>query len=147
MDRTEAVITHFFNLLTNDNTLKSLMGGSVRLYHDDCPPETDFPYIIHRVEWRNVSDYSPKRLGTYIMDIYTNSLSTESMLDIKERICSILNNLTFSPGEVDSATIWIDSDRPIIEPEFSVKHYNILFNLKVVKLADVVGTINRMDTY
>jgi len=146
LDPQASLITYIYNLLTTDATLISNMGGTVRLSLTWAPPDCAFPYLVHRIDLSNVSDYSPIRRGTYYLDIWSNSPSTSECLTIRKRLMELLDNLTFSTTEIDSVAMWRQTDRFVAEESEEIWHYAIQMNMRIRVAADISSELHRMDS-
>lgn len=143
MDIQESLTTAVYNLLTNDSTLKSRMGGTVRLYLTWASPDAVFPYLVHKLDLRPLADWSPQRLGTYIIDIWSDSPSAEEAVDIKERLVQLLDSLDSSTGETSEYWLWWQGDNFVAETAQDIWHYTIMFNVKFLNDAQVGALLKR----
>ena len=130
MDIQESLIGAIYTLLTEDATLKSKMGGSVRLHHVWAPPDSVFPYLVHKLDLRPLADWSPQSKSAYLIDIWSSSPSSEETLDIKERLVELLDGLDSSTDETSTFWLWKQANGFIPEPSEGIWHYAIQFNLK-----------------
>ena len=133
VDIQESLITSIYNTLTSDTTLQGLMGGTVRLYLTWANPDAEFPYLVHRIDMANVTDWSPVRMCTYYLDIWSNSSTAEETLDIRKRIIELIDNLESSTDETTDYHLWIQTDGFIPESEQGIFHYALQFNLRYLR--------------
>ena len=137
MDLQKKLMTQLFTTLTDDATLKAAMGGTVRLYPTWAPPDATFPYLVHRIDF-NVPEWSPERLGTYLIDIWSDSPNADEILAIRAQLIFLVDELYYSAvSEHDGAWFWLQSDMFVPEPEEGIWHYNISWNMKVLKESEV----------
>jgi len=140
LDIQESLITPIYALLTDDATLKSLMGGTVRLYPVTAKPDAVMPYLVHRIDMGNDGDWNPKRRCTYQLDIWSNSPCPEETTDIRQRIMTLVNELDSSTDETTEYYLWIQTDGFIADPAENIFHYTMQFNLKYLR-DDQIGTL------
>lgn len=143
VDIQKALITHIDTLLTSDTALKAAMGGEVRLFLTFAAPDTEFPYLVHRVDMGILGDFSPVARCTYIIDIWSYSPSADEALDIRSEIMRLLDGLTFSTDEASDNWLWIQTDGFIPESTQDIWHYSCQFNLKYIKDAQVGAVLKR----
>lgn len=144
MDLHKRLLTQLYATLTADSTLQSAMGGTVRLYLAGASPDAIFPYLVHRLDLINVTDYSPERRGTYLIDIWSDSPNADEILAIRGQLVSLVDELYYSSvSEHDGAWFWIQSDMFVPEPEPGIWHYNLSFNMKYLREADVSSLLRR----
>lgn len=140
IDIQESLISAIYTRLTTDTTLKSKMGGTVRLYLNWAQPDTPFPYLVHRIDMSNVADWSPQRKCTYYLDIWSYSTTAEECLDIKFRILALIDDYRSSTSETTEYFIWLQTDGFIPESEEDIWHYALQFNLKWLRDSQI-GTL------
>jgi len=126
-----------------DATLQSAMSGTVRLYHIWAKPNTEFPYLVHRIDMGILADWSPQSRCTYYLDIWSHSPGATEILAIRKRIMELLDGLTFSTDETTECFLWIQTDGFIPEVEPGIWHYACQFNLKWLKDAQIGATLKR----
>ena len=142
VDIQESLLTQLYTTLTGDSTLQTAMGGSVSLYPVWAKPDAAFPYLVHRSDLRASSPF-PARLGTYLLDIWSDSPSAEEVLDIRKRVVELLDKLTFNTTEVKNVEIQLQTDGFIPETEQDIFHYSMQFNLSLWRQSETVVIINR----
>ena len=143
MDIQESLLTAIHTLLTADTTLKSKMGGAVRLYPIWAPPDAEFPYLVHRMDLRPMADYSPQFKSTYLIDIWSYSPTAKETLDIRERLMSLLDERNSSTGETSGYWLWRQTDGFIPESSEGIWHYACQFNLKYIEDAKIGVLLRR----
>lgn len=143
MDIQESLLTAIYTLLTGDTTLKSKMGGSVRLYPVWAPPDAEFPYLVHRLDIRPLADWSPQSKSTYLLDIWSHSPSAKETLDIRERLMQLLDGLDSSTAETSEYWLWSQANGFVPESEEGIWHYACMFNLKHLTDAQVGVLLKR----
>lgn len=142
VDTQESLLTYIYGILTADSTLKTAMGGTVRLYPVWAVPDAVFPYLVHRLEMR-ASEPFPVRFGTYLLDIWSNSSIATEIVAIRKRIIELLDELQFNTTEVKNVKIQLQTDGFIPEIEPDIWHYAIQFSLSLWRQSETLIIINR----
>jgi len=140
-DIQEALLTYIYNLLTTDTGLKADMGGTVRLALVWAKPDTEFPYLVHRI------DVGPDAIGhilrraTYYIDIWSDSPNASEVLAIREEIIGLLDELEFDTAsdEATRARFRLQTDSFIPETEDGIWHYAIMFNLRFFRNSEITA--------
>jgi hypothetical protein len=143
VDIQESLLVKLYGVLTDDATLASYMGGTVRLYPVWAPPDATFPYLVHRIDMSRVADWWPIVRCTYLLDIWSYSPSAEEALDIRMRIMSLLDNLESSTDETTEFWLWRQTDGFIPETEENIWHYACQFSLKWLKDSEIGVPLKR----
>jgi len=143
MDIVESLLTAIHTLLTGDSTLKSRMGGTVRLYPVWAPPDAEFPYLVHRIDIRPLADYSPQSKSTYLIDIWSYSPSAKETLDIRERLMELLDGLDSSTTKTSEFWLWKQGDGFVPESTEGIWHYAMILNLKHTNDAQIGVLLKR----
>lgn len=128
LDTQASLLAHIWNLLTEDTTLKSVMGGTVRLALTWAPPDCEFPYLVHRIDIRKEPGAYPIQRATYYLDIWSDSPNADEILLIRKRLIELLDELIFSADDVKGVHIEIVSDGFIPETEQGIFHYATLWD-------------------
>jgi hypothetical protein len=143
MDIQESLLTDVYALLTEDVTLQELMGGVVRLYPVWAPPDAEFPYLVHRIDMRIQTDWSPVSACTYLLDIWSHSPGAREILNIREAIMGLLDGQDSSTDETSDYHVWIQADGFVPEPDEDIWHYACQFNLRWLKDAQIGAVLKR----
>lgn len=139
-DIQQSLLTAIYNRLTTDTTLKSKMGGSVRLYLTWALAEAAFPYLVHRLDMSRIADFSPKYRCTYLVDIWSYSLNANETFAIREQVMNLLDNYKGVTSDGVDFWVWRQTDGLVPETEENIWHYNCQFNLRYVD-EDEVGVL------
>ena len=107
LDIQKSLLTAIYNELTADTTLKSNMGGTVRLYHTWAETDAVFPYLVYRIDMGNVADWCPQRKCTLYLDIWSDSTNADEALDIRKQMCLIDNHHS---NRRNSNLLWLQTD-------------------------------------
>jgi len=143
MDTQKSLTTAIYNLLTGDPTLKSRMGGTVRLYLTWAKPDAPFPYLVHRLDIRKEPGTYVIQKASYYLDIWSDSPNADEALAIRKRLIELLDELVFSTSEVARVHIEIVSDGFIPEPEQGIWHYATLWDWIFRRDAEVASIEGR----
>ncbi len=142
LDTQESLLTYIYGILTADSTLKTAMGGSVRLYPVWAIPDATFPYLVHRIDNR-AGGIFPENNSTYLLDIWSNSPSASEIVAIRKCIIELLDWLNFSTTEVKNCRMDLQTDGFIPEPDEGIWHYAFQFNLKLWRQSETIVIIAR----
>jgi len=131
-----SLMTALYNLLTADNTLKTAMGGTVRLYPVWAKDDAPFPYLVHRIEM-NHEDFNPEVTCAYYIDAWSYSPNATEVISIKNRIIALLDNRDSYTAETSNYHTWIQTETFIPESTAHIWHYAMQFNLKWTNDANI----------
>lgn len=143
MDIAESLMTAIYNRLTTDATLTSRMGGAVRLFPVWAPPDSEFPYLVHRLDITPLADWSPQSQNTYLLDIWSYSPSMKETLDIRERVMQLLDGWQSSTDETSEFWLWKQTDGFVAEDVQDIWHYSCQFNMKHTNDAQIGALLKR----
>lgn len=143
VDIQKSLLTYLHTLLTTDDDLKAAMGGTVRLFPVWAVSDSEFPYLVHRIDMGIGADWSPVARCTYYLDIWSDSPNATEILAIRELIMTLLDGLDFITDETTECYLWIQTDSFIPETEPGIWHYACQFNLKWLKDAQIGATLKR----
>jgi len=142
LDIQESLFTKLYTTLTADATLKTAMGGTVRLYPVWAKTDATFPYLVHRIDMR-VGGIFPESIGTYLLDIWSDSPNASEIVAIRKRIFELLDQLQFNTTEVKNVTIRIQTDGFVPETEEGIWHYTFQFSISLWRYSETVYIISR----
>ncbi len=137
LDVQESLLTSFYTTLTADTTLQTAMGGSVSLYPVWAKPDATFPYLVHRIDMR-AGEIWPERLGSYLLDIWSNSPIATEIVAIRKRIIELLDELLFNTTEVKNVKLELQTDGFVPETEPDIWHYAFLFSISLWRQSEIV---------
>ena len=141
-DIQEALLDYIYARLVADTGLIAAMGGSVRLALAWAKPDTEFPYLVHRIDFGPDTDDSDiMRRSTYYIDIWSDSPNASEVLAIREEIITSLDELEFDTAsdEATRARFRLQTDSFIPETEDGIWHYAIMFNLRFFRDAEITA--------
>ncbi len=144
-----SAITFLYNLMANDNEIKSLMGTPARLYPTWAVKDAVFPYAVYRL----INGANPSRAlynGTFYVDIWTYSNQLETLYEIRNRIITLLDDRKFQADDPVSGAkdvvafrTYLNADRPIPEDTEYVIHQSMEFNVRYDRFREIVNILNR----
>ncbi len=143
VDTQQSLITHIYDTLIADTTLKGVCGGTVRLYPVWAVPDATFPYLVQRADIRAIDDFFPMRRGTLIIDLWSYSPNASEILSIRKRVIEILDQLDFSVTEIGHCRIDLETDGFIPETDENIWHYSLQFGLRFYRTTEVAAIIGR----
>ncbi len=131
LDVQKSLLTYFWNLLTTDPTLKSLMDDDVRCYLVWATPDAEFPYLVHRIDVRREPGTYVIQKATYYLDIWSHSPSADEVLLIRKQIIELLDELVFSTQNDDVGMAHIEtlSNGFVPETEQGIWHYATMWDM------------------
>ena len=142
LDIQESLLTKLYTTLTADTTLQTAMGGTVRLYPVWAKTDATFPYLVHRIDMR-VGGIFPEAIGTYLLDIWSDSPNAAEIVLIRKRIIELLDQVQFNTTEVKNVTIRIQTDGFVPETEEGIWHYTFQFSISLWRYSETVYIISR----
>ena len=128
VDLRRSLIDYFWTLLTEDSTLQSLMGGSVRHYLKPTA-NAALPYLVHRLDPRPEEGTFVVQGATYFLDIWSDSDSAVEITSIRERLIQLLDQLVFNTADVKSVHVEFFADTDVPTDEQGIWHYAMIWEL------------------
>lgn len=147
MDTQSAIRYAVWYRLTQDEELKRLFGGQVRMYPVWAPKDAPLPYIVHRLENDRV-DAAVKN-GRWYLDFWDYNPTAERIYAIAERAielmeCSVLGLVDSGSGYVwvcqavqdaprdllAAARFYLLSDGDVPEDTDGIWHYASTWNIR-----------------
>ena len=141
-DTISSLINAIYNLLTADATLRTAMGGTVRMYPVWAPPDATFPYLVHRID-SGPGGVWAGRASTYYLDIWGNGTDYTEILAIRQRIIGLLDQYQFTTTDVKNTRLELQTDGFIPESDMGIWHYAFQFNLYYWRQAEVLTILAR----
>lgn len=129
VDVRRSLIDYFWDRLTTDSDLQTVMGDTVRCYYPKAEPDATFPYLVHRLPIRAEPGTYVVQRGTYYLDIWSDSDDAAEITNIRERIIQLLDQLSFNTDDVKSVRIELLSDDDVPTDEQGIWHYAMIFEL------------------
>ena len=143
IDTSRSILTYIYNLLTADSSLKSTMGGTVRLYLTWAVPDAEFPYLVQRLDIRPAGDFFPMRIGTLYLDLWSDSPNANEITAMRKRIIELFDELNFSTDEADEVRVSLQTEGFVPEMEDGIWHYATMWNLRYYRKTEVASIIAR----
>lgn len=161
MDTQSAIRYAVWYRLTQDEELKRLFGGQVRMYPVWAPKDAPLPYIVHRLENDRV-DAAVKN-GRWYLDFWDYNVNAERIYAISGRAielmeCSVLGLVDSGSGYVwvcqavqdqpkdllVAARFYLQSDGDVPEDTQNIWHYattwNVRFSLSPAQIERLLQT-------
>lgn len=143
LDTQKSLLTKLWTILTGDTDLKAAMGGTVRCYLTWAKPDTDFPYLVHRIDIGPAEPF-PMRLATYYLDIWSYRPNAfDEITPIRKLIIELLDELEPTTDEIAGGRLWLQTEGFIPESEQGIWHYALQFNLRYYRKSEVAAIIGR----
>lgn len=144
LDIQRSLLTALYTRLTTDDTLVSAMGGTVRLYPVWAEVDAEFPYLVQRIDLREDNkEFFPNQLGTYYVDIWSDSPNANELLDIRKRLIELLDEYQFDTTEAVNCKLWKQTDGFVPETEPDIWHYAMQFNIHFYRKSETSAIISR----
>ena len=147
MDTQSAIRYAVWYRLTQDEELKRLFGGQVRMYPVWAPKDAPLPYIVHRLE-NNRVDAAVKN-GRWYLDFWDYNANAERIYAVSGRAielmeCSVLGLVDSGSGYVwvcqavqeapqdllVAARFFLQSDGDVPEDTAGIWHYASTWNVR-----------------
>ncbi len=129
VDVRRSLINYFWNRFTDDATLKTIMGGTVRCYWRMAKADAVFPYLVHRLPINAEPGAHPIQRATYYLDIWSDSDDGEEITNIRERLIQLLDELDFNTNDIGLAHLAFFSDDDIPTDEQGIWHFAMMWDL------------------
>ena len=129
VDVRRSLINYFWDRLTTDSSLKTIMGDTVRCYWPKAVANAAFPYLVHRLDIRSDPGTYVVQRATYFLDIWSDSVDGAEVTNIRERLVQLLDQLGFSTDDVKSAHIEFLSDTDVPMDEQGIWHHAMIWEL------------------
>lgn len=129
VDVRRSLIDYFWDRLTTDSSLQTIMGATIRCYWEKAVANANFPYLVHRLSIRAEPGTYVVQRATYYLDIWSDSDDAAEITNIRERIVQLLDHLSFNTDDVKSVHIELLSDDDVPTDEQGIWHYAIIFEL------------------
>ena len=142
IDTQTSFLTFIFNLLTADSSLKTFMGGEVRLFPVWAQEDAEFPYLVHRLDIKR-GDIFPLARASYYIDIWADDPNSTAVLNVRKRIIELIDELRFSTNEIANGEIHILGDGFVPETEPDIWHYALQFEIKFYRKSETESILGR----
>lgn len=136
MDLIAELRTEIWNLLTKDDTLKTICKGTTGLYNTWAKKDPDMPYLVHRVQERPLPDGVITDID-YYLDIWDYDSSIARVLDIRSRVVALLDGSVFTFNSGAIARFKYVSGGDIPEDTAGIQHYATQWKIRMDRTADL----------
>lgn len=136
MDLIAELRTEIWHLITQDDALKTLSKGTVRLYNTWADEDSPMPYLVHRTQEKPLPDGVITDID-YYLDIWDYDPSIARTLDIRSRVVALLDGsvLTFNSGAI--ARFFYAGGGDIPEDTAGIQHYATVWKIRMDRTADI----------
>jgi len=140
MDLIAELRTEIWHLLTQDDALKTLCKGTVRLYNTWADKDSPMPYLVHRMQEKPLPDGVITDLD-YYLDIWDYDASMARVLDIRSRVVALLDGemLVMPCGAIARFRYVNGGDIP--EDTKDIQHYATQWKVRVDRTADILAKL------
>ena len=136
MDLIAELRTEIWNLLTKDDTLKTIFKGTTELYNTWAKKDPDMPYLVHRMQEKPLPDGVITDLD-YYLDIWDYSPSMARVLEIRSRVVALLDGEAFVLPSGAIARFRYFSGGDIPEDTERIQHYATQWKVRIDRRADI----------
>jgi hypothetical protein len=126
--------------MVNDATLVGLI--STRIHNVQAPKDEVFPYIVHRLELTR-ADEIVMVSGFWTVDLWDQNTDQSDLLDIKERIITLLDFRSFSTDGSVQMRMKLDMDESVPEEVYNIRHRILRFSVRGDRKQDISNILNR----
>lgn len=134
-----------YDRIVNDSTLQTLLGGTVRLAFENVPPNTEWPFLVMKMDIRK-QWYGFLNVGNLFIDFWHRSTvddpGHETKMDVVERLTTLLNSIVvYCPnGSVRLAyeedfSVPVITQGPHIDPELN--RHAVIFSFRAADKGQV----------
>lgn len=149
MDITGELISAIWHKLTQDEELKQLFKGTVRLYDTWAKQDSPMPYMVHRVQERPLPDGVIAEID-YYLDIWeydrefdgTVYLGKQWLMQIKNQVVALLDGevLVTSPSGAVARFRYF-SGGAIPEETAGIHHFATQWRVRIDRTADILAKL------
>lgn len=136
MDLIAELRTEIWYKLTQDDALKTIYKGAVRLYNTWAAKDSPMPYLVHRMQEKPLPDGVITDLD-YYLDIWDYDASMARVLDIRSRVVALLDGemLVMPCGAIARFRYVNGGDIP--EDTKDIQHYATQWKVRIDRRADI----------
>ena len=101
MDLRQRLVTTLYTQLTTNVALLATCGGAVRMVYGMPPPDTEFPYLTHRLVLETGASWAFAG-GDWYLDLWDHSPNEDRLLEMRQGVINAIDQLLVSSpdGEV-----------------------------------------------
>ena len=136
MDLIAELRTEIWNLLTKDDTLKTICNGTTGLYNTWAKKDPDMPYLVHRMQEKPLPDGVITDLD-YYLDIWDYNTSMARVLEIRSRVVALLDGEAFVLPSGAIARFRYVSGGDVPEDTKDIQHYATQWKVRIDRRADI----------
>ena len=136
MDLIAELRTEIWYKLTQDDALKTICKGAVRLYNTWAAKDSPMPYLVHRMQEKPLPDGVITDLD-YYLDIWDYNPSMARVLEIRNRVVALLDGEAFVLPSGAIARFRYFSGGDIPEDTERIQHYATQWKVRIDRRADI----------
>lgn len=136
MDLIAELRTEIWYKLTQDEALKTICKGAVRLYNTWADKDPAPPYLVHRMQEKPLPDGVITEVD-YYLDIWDYDPSIARTLDIRSRVVALLDGSVFTFNSGAIARFFYVGGGDIPEDTADIQHYATVWKIRMDRTADI----------
>ena len=140
MDLIAELRTEIWNLLTQDDALKTICKGTVRLYNTWADKDSPMPYLVHRMQEKPLPDGVITDID-YYLDIWDYDPSVVRVLNARSRVVALLDRQVLTMPSGGIARFFYTSGGDIPEDTANIQHYATQWKVRVDRTADILAKL------
>lgn len=118
-----------FTRLQADAALVTLVGGDASNISNHIPQDRSVEPGYIRARWGSADEWDTKNSdgldGRYVFDVWTEKHGDMRVLEIFDRLKTLLHNLPFTSGSSQSLLLRFENSNTFIEPD-GVTHHGVI---------------------
>lgn len=144
-DTVNAIITAIWTILTGDETLQGLCGGTVRCYFPFSTSNPDFPYLNHNLKPDVIPAQWSMVNADYFLDIWEYSDTATSTLAIRDRIITLLDQraITTASSEITAGRLRLNNGGFVDTDQEHVWHYPTMWTFRYARKQEIANILGR----
>src|SRR5690554_336889 len=95
MDSIAAIKSAIYELLTEDETLQTIFGGTVRIENNWPAPDEAMPYIVYLARSAPVAGLDIMASATFTLDVFDENSTGARIASISQRVYQLLDGAVF----------------------------------------------------
>lgn len=136
MDLIAELLTEIWYKLTEDDALKTICKGTVRLYNTWADKDSPMPYLVHRAQEKPLPDGLITDLD-YYLDIWDYDPAIARVLEIRQRVVALLDGAILIMPSGAIARFRYVSGGAIPEDTAGIQHYATQWKIRMDRTADI----------
>ena len=142
MDTTAALKTAIWTLLTQDDELRQICGGEVRVYNVWAPPDSPMPYFAYRFRVEGQEPWFIDQ-ATMFIDGWDYAQTAARLSEMRRRIIELLDERYLQLGEAGAVRVWKRWDEEVPEDTEHIWRFTSRWSFRYVRTAEMQAIIER----